>query len=248
MPPPTLRSLRAWRATALALAMIAAAPALAGSRGEVMFIDDFIRDPVLRATDWVANGPAATAMLTSLPAGARTAMVTPTMHFDSRLGLSLTAPGAPGQQSGIQTQFAYTPPFRIVATGTAASVGPGALEIGIATADAGSGVAIISGSASATAGFAVASAARAGKLWVSPPDPLSRDAPAAGKPYEFTIDVDSGGVAHLYGRSSGQVLGASQITVGTGPFYVVVGQASGSSAAGQPNIAYWRGVTISRLP
>jgi hypothetical protein len=175
-------------------------------------------------------------------------MVTPAMHFDSQRGLCLTALGAPGQQSAIQTQFAYTPPFRIIATGTAASVGPGALEIGIATADVGSGVAIIGGSAPATAGFAVASAAGAGKPWVSPPDPLSRDAPAAGKPYEFTIDVDSGGVAHLYERSTGQVLGASQVTVGTGPFYVVVGQASGSGAAGQPNIACWRGVTVSRLP
>ena len=240
--------LRAWRAIAAALAVIGAAPALvsAGSRGEVMFIDDFIRDPALRATDWVANGPAATAMLTSLPPGARAAMVTPTMRFDAQRGLSLTAPSAPGQQSGIQTQFAYTPPFRIVATGTAASVGPGVLEIGIATADAGSGVAIVGGSA--PAGFAVASATGAGKPWASAPDPLSRDAPVAGKPYEFTIDVDSGGVAHLYGRSSGQVLGASQIMVGTGPFYVVIGQASGSDAAGQPSVSRWRGVTISRSP
>jgi hypothetical protein len=86
--------------------------------------------------------------------------------------------------------------------------------------------------------------------WRTPSDQarLSRDAPAAGKPYEVTVDVDQDGLAHVYVRSARQVLGAEQVQVGIGPFYVVLGQASGTSAAGQPNLAQWKGVTISRPP
>ncbi len=217
-----------------------------------MFIDDFIRDPALRSGDWAVNGPAVATTLTWLPGAQGASLAPPTLGFDSRRGLSLAAAARPGEQSGVQTQYAYTPPFRLTAAGTASSAGPGALEIALATADASAGVAIVGGdgvSPEAT-GLAMVTATGSGKPWRTPSDQarLSRDAPSAGKPYEVTIDVDADGLAHVYLRSAGQVLGAEQVQVGIGPFYVVLGQASGANAAGQPNQAQWRGVTISRPP
>jgi hypothetical protein len=248
---------RAFRASslagALALALGGLAP-LAGHAGEprreIVFIDDFIRDPVLRSGDWAVNGPAVASTLTSLPGAQAATLAAPTMSFDSRRGLSLAAAGRPGEQSGVQTQYAYTPPFRLTATGTAASAGPAALEIALATADAGAGVAIVSGVAPEASGLAMVAATGSGKPWRAPQGQawLSRDALVAGKPYEFIIDVDQDGLAHVYVQSAGQVLGANQVQVGIGPFYVVLGQASGANAAGQPNLAHWKGATISRQP
>jgi hypothetical protein len=179
------------------------------------------------------------------------------MAFDSRRGLSFAAAARPGEQSGIQTQFAYTPPFRLTAAGTAESAGPGALEIVLATADASAGVGIVGGPSVApggvageATGLAMVAGAGTGKPWRAPQGQarLSADAPVAGKPYEFIIDVDQEGMARVYVRSAGQVLGAEQVQVGSGPFYVVLGQASGANGAGLPNLAHWKGVTISRPP
>ena len=235
-------------ALALALSGLAPTSSHAGEpRREIVFIDDFIRDPVLRSDDWAINGPAVASTLTRFPGAQGATLAPPTMRFDSRRGLSFSATGPGGGQSGIQTQYAYTPPFRLTATGTAASVGPGALEIALATADASAGVGVIGGNGD---GLAVVAATGAVKPWRAPSDQarLSRDAPVAGQAYEFTFDVDQGGLAHVYVRSAGQVLGAEQVQVGLGPFYVVLGQASGVNATGQPNLAQWKGVTISRPP
>jgi hypothetical protein len=250
------RAFRAsWISIALALVLDGLAP-LAGHAGEprreIVFIDDFIRDRTLRSGDWAVNGPAVASTLTSLPGAQAATLAPPTLGFDSRSGLSLAAAARPGEQSGVQTHFAYTPPFRLTAAGTAAPAGPGALEIALATADASAGVAIVGGDglASQATGLAMVAATGSGKPWRARQDHawLSRDAPVAGKPYEFIIDVDEEGLARVYVRSAGQVLGADQIQVGSGPFYVVLGQASGANAAGQPNLAHWKGVTISRPP
>lgn len=240
-------------ALAIALAGLAPASSYAGEpRREIVFIDDFIRDPVLRSGDWAVNGPAVASTLTSLPGAKGASLVAATMSFDSRRGLSLSTNAGPGgQQSGIQTQYAYTPPFRLTAVATAATVGPGTLEIALATADASAGVGMVGGQgvAPGATGLAMVVAAGPGKPWrVAQDQGMSRDAPTAGKPYEFIIDIDQDGLAHAYVRSAGQVLGAEQVQVGSGPFYVVLGQASGASAAGQPNLAQWKGVTISRSP
>lgn len=221
-------------------------------RREIVFIDDFIRDRDLRSGDWAVNGPAVASTLTRLPGAQGASLAPATMSFDSRRGLSFSTKAGPGgQQSGIQTQYAYTPPFRLTAVGTAASVGPGALEIVLATADSSAGVGMVGGQAVAPGapGLAMVVAAGPGKPWRASQDQaLSHDAPMAAKPYEFIIDIDQDGMAHVYVRSAGQVLGAEQAQVGSGPFYVVLGQASGASAAGQPNLAQWKGVTISRSP
>ncbi len=237
-----------WLALALASGGLAPFGSQAGEpRREIVFIDDFIRDPALRSDDWAVNGPAVASALPSLPGAQGATLATPTMSFSPRLGLSLSAATRPDEQSGIQTQYAYTPPFRLTAVGTAVSVGPAALEIVLATADAGAGVGIVGGGG-ATPGFAMVAATGTGKPWRPPSEQawLSREAPVAGKPYEFIIDVDAEGLAHVYLRSAGQVLGAEQAQVGSGPFYVVLGQASGADGAGQPNLAQWKGVTISR--
>lgn len=243
-----------WISIALALALGGLAP-LAGHAGEprreIVFIDDFVRDPALRSGDWAVNGPAVASTLTSLPGAQGASLAPPTLGFDSRSGLSFAAAAHPGEQSGVQTQYAYTPPFRLTAAGTAASAGPGALEIALATADASAGIAIVGGDglAPGATGLAMVAATGSGKPWRAPQDQwLSRDAPVAGKPYEFIIDVDQEGLARVYVRSAGQVLGAQQVQVGSGPFYVVLGQASGANAGGQPNLAHWKGVTISRPP
>jgi hypothetical protein len=244
------RTLRAG-AVALVLASLGPLTAHAGEpRREIVFIDDFIRDPVLRSGDWAVNGPAAASTLTRLPGARGAKLASADMSFDSRRGLGFSARGAGGEQSGIQTQYAYTPPFRLTAVGTAVSVGPGTLEVALATADAGAGVGMVGGQgvAPGATGFAMVVAAGPGQPWRTPSDQawLSRDAPAAGKLYEFVIDVDPGGLAHVYVRSAGQVVGAGEVQVGSGPFYVVLGQAAGANAAGQPSLAHWRGVTISR--
>ena len=242
-----------WVALAPAFGALAPPSAQAGEpRREIVFIDDFIRDPALRPDDWAVNGPAVASALTSLPGAQGATLAAPVMSFDSRRGLSLAASVRPVRQSGIQTQFAYTPPFRLAATGTATSAGPAALEIILATADAGAGVGIVGGDGVApeAGGFAMIAATGLGKPWRAPPDQasLSHDALVAGKPYEFIIDVGAEGLAQVYVRSAGQVLGTEQVRVGLGPFYVVLGQASGANTAGQPNLVSWRGVTISRPP
>jgi hypothetical protein len=69
--------------------------------------------------------------------------------------------------------------------------------------------------------------------------------PAINIPYQLAISVTQGGAASLSVSSGGTVLGTATGTVGTGPFYVILGQWEGLPYTVGPNIADWQSIQVT---
>ena len=64
--------------------------------------------------------------------------------------------------------------------------------------------------------------------------------PSVGVVYQLQISVDNSGNAQLRVSQGGVLLGESNSSVGTGPFYIILGQSEGAPVPGQgPNAALW---------
>src|SRR5208283_2463265 len=70
--------------------------------------------------------------------------------------------------------------------------------------------------------------------------------PALQIVYTLTIAVDSSGNAQFNVSAGGQVLGQATAQVGTGPFYIIMGQSEGAPVPGPgPNSAVWTSVALA---
>ena len=70
--------------------------------------------------------------------------------------------------------------------------------------------------------------------------------PSVGVEYSLQISVDSSGNAQFRVNQGGVLLGESNATVGTGPFYIMLGQSEGAPVPGPgPNAARWFSVSLA---
>jgi hypothetical protein len=64
--------------------------------------------------------------------------------------------------------------------------------------------------------------------------------------YALQISVDGSGNAQFRVSQGGQLLGESNATIGTGPFYVILGQSEGAPVPGHgPNVALWSSASVA---
>jgi predicted outer membrane repeat protein len=213
------------------------------STATAVLYDDFTIDKVLNGAVWTVTGPAATAALrnfTSPPAN----VVIPTLSFSGR-GMGMSGVNSGYTQEGVQSVASFAPPFSLTAKVSSAETNAASFQLAITTLDGGAGAAI-------TGGY-MASWAFRGLFYKTPSGPGSHWNDSRlfetnldpGVTYNLAISVDSAGTATLSGGPNEGPSGQASLSVGHGPFYVVLSQGSGAQPNPGPNQAYWRSIRVS---
>ncbi len=213
---------------------------------QALLFDYFTGDSSLNSMLFAINGSAATAALTNFDANPTATIVTPSVTFSPSLGLGIGARAGRYQQGGIQSVQAFTPPFTVTAQGSASSIDAGVLQLAISTQDGGTGVGLDGGigGLAATTGFNYTSPSGAGTHW-DEKGQLSAAAPTLNQYYTLAIRVDASGAATASVSTGGSRLGAATISVGSGPFYVVLSEGSGAFSSGNGNQANWSSMSVT---
>jgi hypothetical protein len=211
------------------------------TNGKVDILDNFTQDHSLSTAIWIVNGPVATAALRNADSPPAV-MVWPTLTLSATQGLGMSGINGSYQALGIQSIQCFIAPFTVTAQCMATSSGIGGLSI--SSQNGGSGIAIGGGKGLAKQwiGFWFSSPNGPGTYWQQL-GKLSDMAPQPGMWYTFAISVDFSGKATVRLSSGSALIGQAIAAVGTGPFYVILGQTTGYAYFTPPR-TYWRSIQI----
>jgi hypothetical protein len=205
--------------------------------------DDFTNDAALNSDLWLTDTPLLVSLARITGNACCPSYVTPELGF-SAAGMTMSGVSGDLQVAGVQSTAALTPPFAVHATvqATEGSGNPIVLEL-------------INASLSQYVGFfghiGGAGANNFG-LEESTTNPFSGasglpvvDSASLNTAYVLTIAVDAGGnTTASVSDAAGNVLGSTPgLPLGTGPFFVVLGQFEGEPPRSGPNATVWSKVT-----
>ena len=253
----------------LVLTPLGAAAATSRAPLATVLSDDFTQDTSLNSALWQVNGSVGVAFaIDNCPACAN---ITLQPSFSSTTGMEIAQADAISVVGTIQSVSSFAPPFTVTAVVTATVANGHQFVFGITSANAGSGVQITGNlnprdcsnetncGNQATCGnpanpsvgpnqcfYGVyARAATGGKAWPRV-TPFLYPSPSLNVVYTLEIAVDSSGNAQYSISAGSQVLGQASDQVGTGPFYIIIGQSEGVPVLGPgPNVAYWTSVSLT---
>ncbi len=231
------------------------------------FSDDFTHDTSLNTNLWAINGPVAMNFSANNCPGCSVVPLTPSFSSE---GMEIANANGSSEIGAIQTVENFTVPLTVTALVRGIVSDGHPFVFGISSQNASSGVQITGnlnpndcsaenncGNPS-TCGTPANSSiqpnqcyygiyARAGLTggnWKK--TPALDLTPAVQVVYTLTIAVGSSGTAQFNVSAGGQVLGQSTATVGTGPFYIIVGQSEGAPVPGPgANSAVWTSVALT---
>ena len=208
--------------------------------------DNFTQDASLNGTLWIVNGPVATAALTNFDVSPTATVVTPTATFSSTKGLGLNGAAGGYQEGGIQSVQSFSPPFTVTVQAQTSSIGAGAIQLAISSSNGGSGVSIVGGQGglATTTGFTYNSPSGPGTHWALLGQ-LSSATPTLNVTYTLTISVDASGNATVTVQQGATTIGQSTVSVGTGPFYVIMSVGSGAFTSGNQNQAFYSSAQVT---
>ncbi len=238
--------------------------------------DDFTKDAALDTNLWQINGPVGSAfgleeIGTCISFSSNGTAILPLEPTFSSDGMEIAGINADCRGFTIQSVQAFVPPFSATAVveGTVAN-GFGTFVFAISSASTDTGV-VINGDLNpqdcsslgdcgdpstcgnpannnvatgncfygigAKTGAGGGTWARLDKLYLTP---------SVGVFYTVQISVDVSGTAQVSISAGGHLLGEDSTTVGTGPFYAVLGEAEGTPVQGPgPNVAYWQSASVN---
>jgi hypothetical protein len=231
------------------------------------FSDDFTHDTALNATLWEVDGSVGLLFAGSNCPSCSNVTLVPGFSAE---GMEIAQVTASSEVGTIQSVPSFTPPITVTAavTGTISNGHP--FVFGITSSDAASGVQMTGNlnpndcSHEANCGNPTtcgtpanpsiapnqcyygiyARTASGGGKWAK--SPALNSTPSVNLEYSLQIAVDSSGNAQYTVSQSGLVLGTSTAQVGTGPFYIILGQSEGAPVPGPgPNQAYWSSVSLT---
>ncbi len=212
-------------------------------------VDSFTSDSSLNTTLWTTNSQ----FLESLAAASSSppaSFVTPQLSFSSS-GMEMTGVDGYFQTAGIQSLMTFTPPFTVQANvmGTEATGNP--FELFLASSDLSQFLTVSGNLNSANGGYygIWTTAPNISQLWQL--GEQLQPATLAALNVEYTINISvnmQGGATVIVQNSNGTLFGsASNLQVGTGPFYLVLGQREGApNLPPGPNVAYWNNVSVNQ--
>jgi len=253
-----------------AFATVAVAPypirAASGAPAKSLLHDDFTHDTSLNASLWQINGPVGSVFG---PDEVGVNMITLVPTFSSS-GMMIDQINRSQEEGTIQSNANFTPPFTATATVEGTVSNGHTFGFAVTTADAASGVTVygnlnplncshlgdcgdpavcgISSNSSIApnqcfygidgkVGTNGSSWTHTGKLYLTPDVDVV---------YTLQISIGASGNASYAVSQGGQVLGAVNVQVGTGPFYLVLYQGEGSPVESPgPNQAYWLSVSVT---
>jgi hypothetical protein len=251
----------------VALTPFGAAVAASPAPQATALSDDFTHDTSLNTGLWANNGSVALNFSYDNCPGCSVISLTPSF---SPAGMEITDADANSVIGAIQSIQNFTPPLTVTALVKGLVSDGHPFVFGISSQNASSGVQVTGnlnpndcsaenncGNPSTCGNPASSSIpanqcfygiyARAGSNggnWKKSP---ALDAtPAVQVVYTLTIAVDGSGNAQFNVSAGGQVLGQSTAQVGTGPFYIIMGQSEGVPVPGPgPNSAVWMSVAVT---
>jgi hypothetical protein len=207
--------------------------------------DDFTADSGLNASLWTTSS----SLLSGLATKFNSVLLTPVLGFGGA-GMNLSGVNWSNELAGVQSVANFHPPFTLTTTVTAMEAHGNAYEVFLFSADLSQWL-DVSGNLNPGNGsfFGVwVNYNESGLPFLSLGDDLYSD-PSTNSQYTLQIFVEATGVAtvSLY-SSNGAVLGVqSGLNVGTGPFYLILGQREGGPRVPGANVATWKDVFIAPI-
>jgi hypothetical protein len=229
--------------------------------------DDFTHDTSLNANLWANNGTVAVNFSNDNCPGCSVISLTPSF---SLAGMEIADANGSSEIGAIQSVQNFTPPLTVTALVKGLFSDGHPFVFGISSQNASSGVQVTGNlnpndcsaenncgnpstcgtpaNPNITSGQCYygiyARAGSSGGNWKK--TPALDLTPAVQVVYTLTIAVDSSGNAQFNVSAGGQVLGQATAQVGTGPFYIIMGQSEGAPVPGPGlNGAVWMSVTVT---
>jgi hypothetical protein len=207
--------------------------------------DDFTTDSVLNSSLWTT----ASSVLSGLAANFNSSLITPTLAFNGA-GMKVSGVNASNELAGVQSRATFQPPFTLTVTVTSAQAHGNAFELFLVRADQAQWM-NVAGNLNPGNGsyFGVwVNYGNSGLPYLSLGNNLYSD-PKTNSPYTLQLFVERTGLAAVsLSSSNGASLAVqSHLNIGTGPFYVILGQREGGPIAPGANLATWKNVSVVPL-
>jgi len=204
--------------------------------GPDLIEDNFTTDTVLNASQWQTNTP----LLAALAQAEDSGLVDPRLSFDAS-GMKMAGVSGTYQLTGIQSAASFSPPFTALVTVKGTIAHGNALGFYITNDDLSQGIRLEGNLNPGNGEYR--------GLWIAhgraPGDDVYRQT-SLNQWYTVVVSVDANGTgAVTISDARGAVLASrSGLPVGTGPFFVVLGQREGAPFTVGPNEAIWASVTV----
>lgn len=218
-------------------------PALAAQgqadQGRSAFTDNFAGDTSLNGSLWTTQSNLLNRVASFGEGGGQcfslgNSFVSPVLKFGPK-GMEMTGTSGWQQFTGIQSLKAFSPPFEFRTTVTATVANGNPFEIFLVSTD-GRGWFSLYGNVNPSNQPYTGIDLGCGLFYRHP---------AVGEPYTIDISVSAAGLFSVSLFSGSTTLARRSVQVGTGPFYLVLGQGEGwPNTGGTENVAYWRSVTV----
>jgi hypothetical protein len=234
---------RFWRWTAFAGLVLAALSPLTG-RAQLagQLSDQFTNDNSLNTSLWTTSS----SLLSSLAADFSSTLITPTLSF-STAGMSFAGVNSDYEIGGVQSLASFQPPFTLTTTVTADQAHGNSYELFLVSAGVAQYI-FVPGNANPANGSFVGiwvNYNNSGLGFTSLGTQLYSD-PSTNVANTFQIYIEETGVAAvaLYAASGVELGVKTNMQVGTGPFFVILGQREGEPSVEGANVATWENVSV----
>jgi len=207
--------------------------------------DDFTTDTRLNTNLWTT----ASSVLSGLASKFNSALLTPILNFDGA-GMGFSGVNWSNEIAGVQTRGTIEPPFTLNTTVSAAQAHGNAYEVFLLSADLAQWLNVAGNLNPGNGSFfgVWVNYDKSGLGFLSLGNNLYSD-PSTNSLYTIQIFVQSSGIATVaLFSSTGAALGVqSGLNVGTGPFYLVLGQREGGPRVPGANVATWKNASLTPL-
>jgi hypothetical protein len=197
--------------------------------------DNFAADSGLNLSLWTTQS----SFLNALAANISSTFLTPTLSFSS-VGMEMSGVNDTYKFTGISSLATFAPPFTLSTTVEGIQAHGNPFAVYLVNSDLSQGFNIEGNLNSENGNYY--------GIWInSVGNNLFYKNPNIGMRYTIQVSVGVDGSASASLKDSSGVVLASQtgLQVGTGPFYVVLGQREGLPYTVGPNVAVWQSVTVN---
>lgn len=213
----------------------------------VEFSDNFTADSKLNTSAWEINGPPADTSMAEWGPAPMSA-VRPTLGFSPVQGLNLSGATENFTYENVQALPSFEPPFYAQTKVEATASHGGPVAFAIATANGGQGINIVGNLNTSNRYYGVGStiSGGSGQTWI---DGVVLDPnPSLDTWYTLSIGLNSTGMATVTVAHGSTVLGSSSTEIGTGTYYLWLGQFVNVPPVNGPNSASWSYVDVNFTP
>jgi hypothetical protein len=215
------------------------------SLGRVLLSDNFTQDTSLNTQVWAVNGAIGDSAAPLMFCGGGSP-ISPVLSFSATDGMGVGGANSLYEFSTIVSQASFTLPFTAQAVVLGSSSYGNTFVFALTTSDASQGVSVL-GNLNPNNylyyGMHLNTGPGSASTWTSQRVYAS---PSINVWYTLNYTVDaSGSASATVSSSQGTTLATATAQIGTGPFYVLLGQGEGWPVVSGPNQAYWQSVTVA---